>query len=70
MRTISQYYLGKYLKLSHKKDQMLSNLVKFWYDDKDSLKIMTNIAVAVEGFDRQMQLFDQKSKFESFYMCF
>jgi hypothetical protein len=49
---------------------MLSNLVKFWYDDKDSFKIMTNIAVAVEGFDRQMQLFDQKTKFESFYMSF
>lgn len=39
------------------KDVLLMNLVNFWHSDKDSLKIMTNIMLVVEGFKKQMNLF-------------
>ena len=40
------------------KDVLLSNLVNFWHSDKDSVKIMTNISIAIEGFKNQMNIFN------------
>lgn len=50
LRAICQYYLYLYLDIIQSNDQFLNNLKQFWKEDKDSQKILTNVAMVVEGF--------------------
>jgi hypothetical protein len=44
-----------YLELAQTNDQFLINLKQFWKDDKDSQKILTNIAMVVDGFKEAVE---------------
>lgn len=50
LRAICQYILYLYLDLVETKDQFLENLHTFWKEDKDSQKILSNVAMVVDGF--------------------
>ena len=50
IRAICQYYLNIYLELVPPSDPFLLSISKFWKEDKDSQKILKNIAIVVEGF--------------------
>ena len=55
LRAICQYYLYLFLELVETKDQFLANLKQFWREDKDSQKILTNVAIVVEGFKEAVE---------------
>lgn len=74
-RAICQYYMSKFLALRKKNakaanDALLVSLAHFWFADKDSVNIMRNISVAVEGFKVQIDGYLRGDKMEEFYLGF
>ncbi len=74
-RAICQYYMSKFLALRKKNlkaanDALLESLAHFWFADKDSVNIMKNISVAVEGFKAQIDGYLRGDTMEDFYLGF
>lgn len=55
LRAICQYYLHSYIQLNPQKDPFLLNISHFWQEDRDSQKILANVAMVVEGFKNAVE---------------
>ncbi len=67
--------MSKFLALNKKNpkmanDTLLESLAHFWFADKDSVNIMKNISVAVEGFKVQIDGYLKGDVLEEFYLGF